>query len=494
MGRYELRQRLAVGGMGEIYLAVQSGPDGFSRRCVVKRILEHLTEDPQVVRMFLEEAQLAGQLSHPHIAQIFDFGSHENTYFIAMEYVPGSDLKAIIRQHAQRGAFVPFAVAARIISQAADALHYAHSAIRADGTPLDVIHRDVSPQNILLSRSGMVKLIDFGIAKAASPNRKTSPGVVKGKYGFMSPEQARGQTLDCRSDIYSLGLVLYELLSNRSAIEEAPTPLALDAVAHARFAPVDTHRPDVPSALAKVLQRATALRPEDRYSTAEAMGLDLERYIASSGQGVAPAHLAAILPAMGPLARPTPSPPAAPPDRPETNPGTRARASGARRAWISLACATCLGAGAGLLTRDPAPPAPGLARRVPSVPAPAPPPALAPAPAVAPQGPVERVAAPTAPGARSRPPAPAPLHRVETRQVETPAATPTKGEVAFRVRPYGEIYLGNANIGTTPLKAIALDPGHYSFRIVNPELDRVAIRNVEVRSGERQVLRVNLED
>jgi serine/threonine protein kinase len=215
LGRYTLDSKLAVGGMAEVFLATQSGPRGFEKVCVVKRMLPHLADEENFVRMFLDEARLAAQLNHPGIAQIFDFGEVNGSYFLAMEYVPGDSLRKIVKDHGRRGAFIPPAYCARMVADAAAALHYAHNAVGTNGQPLKVIHRDVSPQNILLGSTGVVKLIDFGVAKARSATQKTAEGLVKGKFAYMSPEQIRGQPLDQRSDIFSLGLVLYELLATR---------------------------------------------------------------------------------------------------------------------------------------------------------------------------------------------------------------------------------------------------------------------------------------
>ena len=205
-GHFTLGKRLARGGMAEVFLARQRGPEGFDRKVAVKRILPHLAETADFVRMFLSEARLAARLSHPNIVHIYELGQVGGDYFIAMEYVDGVHAGQLI-EHARTEPIWPELIA-RIGADAAGALAYAHRLTDADGRPLQLVHRDVSPQNIMVSSDGIVKLVDFGIAKAASKAEETRPGVVKGKYAYMSPEQTVGRALDGRSDVFSLGVVL----------------------------------------------------------------------------------------------------------------------------------------------------------------------------------------------------------------------------------------------------------------------------------------------
>ncbi|MBI3183630.1 MAG: serine/threonine protein kinase [Myxococcales bacterium] len=295
LGRYLLDRKLAQGGMGEVFLARQSGPGGFERLCVVKRMLEVFASDSSFVRMFLDEARIAAQLTHSNIAQIYDFGEIDGTYFLAMEYVEGASLREILRAHAAAGTYLPLAPAARIVSQVASGLDYVHSARGPDGRRLEVIHRDVSPHNILVGRSGAVKLIDFGVAKAASAKQRTQVGMVKGKSSYMSPEQARGDRLDHRSDLYSLGLVLYEALSNRRAIEGDSDLSKMQKAASGEIEPIEKVRHDVPGELRLVLERALAPKPAERYPAAGEMAADLERFLTARGQQVTPKELSALL-------------------------------------------------------------------------------------------------------------------------------------------------------------------------------------------------------
>ena len=237
-GKYQLLRKLATGGMAEVWLAQQTGIEDFRRSVVIKRILPHLAEDAEFVQMFLNEAKIAARFSHPNIAQIFDLGRENGSYFIAMEYVHGEDLGRIMRKAWSAGQWLTKPLALRIIAEACQGLFYAHERVdESTGRPLRVVHRDVSPQNILVSFEGSVKLVDFGIAKAADQASLTRSGAIKGKFAYMSPEQASGKPLDHRSDIFALGLVLYELLTgvrpikreNDLATLQAALECAIDA-------------------------------------------------------------------------------------------------------------------------------------------------------------------------------------------------------------------------------------------------------------------------
>ncbi|MBI3184955.1 MAG: serine/threonine protein kinase [Myxococcales bacterium] len=293
LGRYHLDRRIALGGMAEVFLAREELPDGSTRVCVVKRAYPHLCADPHFARMFLSEAQLAAQLDHPNIARIFDLGAMEDSYFLAMEYVPGNDLLAIIRGHAARGQQIAQRLAARIGAQAASALHCAHTALGRDGQPLMIVHRDVSPQNILLSTEGVVKLIDFGVAKAANALHRTRTGTLKGKIHYMSPEQAGGDPVDHRADIYSLGLVLYELLTGKRAIGGATELETIENAMYGRLPPLESLRPDVEAELRMVLARALELSAGRRYGSAAELERALESFLERHPQ-VGPSDLEAL--------------------------------------------------------------------------------------------------------------------------------------------------------------------------------------------------------
>jgi len=212
-GNYQLIKKLATGGMAEVWLAKQTGIEGFNRHVVIKRILPHLAEDPEFVQMFLNEARIASRFNHPNIGQIYDLGEKDGQYYIAMEFIHGEDLGRVMRRAWSTGQWVARHIALRIVADACGGLYYAHTRNDDQGRPLKVVHRDISPQNILISFDGAVKVLDFGIAKASDQVSSTKSGAIKGKFAYMAPEQAAGKVLDARSDIFALGLVLYELVT-----------------------------------------------------------------------------------------------------------------------------------------------------------------------------------------------------------------------------------------------------------------------------------------
>jgi serine/threonine-protein kinase len=212
LGPYELVRRLATGGMAEVYLARRAGPHGFQKTVAVKRILPQFARDPDFVAMFVDEARVCARLGHPNIVQTFDFGEQDGELYMAMEYVDGTTGARLIRAAAGQAEEVPLDACIHIVLSILHALEYAHSARDDDGKPLSLVHRDVSPGNVLIDRTGAVKLTDFGIARAAEIERRTDAGQLKGKLGYMSPEQVVGRELDARSDIFTLGIVFAEMM------------------------------------------------------------------------------------------------------------------------------------------------------------------------------------------------------------------------------------------------------------------------------------------
>jgi serine/threonine protein kinase len=296
VGKYQVVRRLATGGMAEVFLAKAAGPMGFEKTLVVKRILPHLAEDPAFVEMFLSEAKLAAQLNHPNIVQIFDFGEADDTYFLAMEYIDGLNLREIIRRAGELSLTLQVAVCARIISAACEGLAFAHDFWDlSTGQELNIVHRDISPDNILLSRQGAVKVVDFGIAKAAGFSPHTQTGVLKGKLAYMPPEYLRSEALDRRMDVYSLGVVFYELLTGQKPIMAPSEAGMVQAILLEPPVPVEQRRPDVPAAVQRILSRALAKDRENRYPDCFALQEDLEEFILSMAKPVGAAQLAQIV-------------------------------------------------------------------------------------------------------------------------------------------------------------------------------------------------------
>ena len=275
LGPYTLDKRIGAGGMADVFLA--HGPQGV---CVIKRPHPQLCANPEFVRMFLDEASLLAQLHHPGIAQIFDLGHVGNVYYLAMEYVPGFDLMTISLEHERHGELIAPELCARIVADVATAMHYVHEARGRNGQPLNIVHRDLSPHNILLSTSGLVKVIDFGVARASTATHRTQAGFVKGKYPYMSPEQITGQDIDRRVDVYALGLVLYELLTNVRAIAGDRELEQIDNARSARIRPVEQLRANTPTPLRQILGGCLHPSPNGRYPTADHLRVDLEKYLA----------------------------------------------------------------------------------------------------------------------------------------------------------------------------------------------------------------------
>jgi serine/threonine-protein kinase len=274
VGRYVIQRKLAEGGMAEIYLATATGAEGFSKEVVIKVVRAFLAKDAQFVQMFIAEARLVSRLNHANIVQIFDFGKHEDTYFLAMEYVRGASLWELRKRCRELGLPFPAPLGAEIAAQVARGLHFAHS-LAEGGVKVGVVHRDVTPHNILLSFDGAVKLTDFGIAKAADGH--TSPGMLKGKFAYMAPEQARGEAVDARTDVFALGIVTWELLTGGRLFEGDSDVAVLRAVQESLIAPPSRLNPDVPRELSEVVMKALSRRPEERFQTAG----ELERALAT---------------------------------------------------------------------------------------------------------------------------------------------------------------------------------------------------------------------
>jgi eukaryotic-like serine/threonine-protein kinase len=281
-GKYQLLKKLATGGMAEVWLARQTGIEGFNRHIVVKRILAHLAEDPEFVAMFLQEARIASRFNHPNIAQIYDLGENSGTFFIAMEFIHGEDLGRIMRRAWATGQWVARPLSIRMVADAAAGLYYAHSRSDEQGRPLRIVHRDISPQNILVSFDGSVKLVDFGIAKAADQVSNTKSGAIKGKFAYMAPEQAGGKPLDARTDIFALGLVLYELITGVRPLKRDSEIATLQASLECAIEK-PSQVADVPSSLDDIIMRALAKDPEDRYRDARGLQMALEQYLVQEG-------------------------------------------------------------------------------------------------------------------------------------------------------------------------------------------------------------------
>ena len=295
LAKYSLIEKLATGGMAEIFLAEQSGPGGFKKRLVIKRILPHLVGDEKFIEMFQDEARIAAMMNHPNIVQIFDLGEENSAYYIAMEYVAGENLRGLIQTHERIGRWLEPEFLARVGAQVCEGLEYAHNFCDADGNHLNIIHRDVSPQNLILSIQGVTKIVDFGIAKAKSNLQETQAGIIKGKLAYMSPEQVKGKTLDRRSDLFSLGIVLYELATRQRPFGGKREMDMLRAILEAKPKSILDFRPDFPSRLDEIICRCLAQDRKDRYQSAREIQWDLERFVQDHGQPAGAFQLQGLL-------------------------------------------------------------------------------------------------------------------------------------------------------------------------------------------------------
>nr|WP_095977983.1 serine/threonine-protein kinase [Melittangium boletus] len=534
VGKYQLVRKLAAGGMAEVFLAKAAGPHGFEKVLVLKRILPHLAEEPAFVKMFFTEAMLAARLTHPNIAQIFDFGEADGAYFLAMEYVDGPSLRTLIRRSSARGLTLPFSVCARLISQACEGLAFAHDFTDPEsGELLGLIHRDVSPDNILLSRQGAVKVVDFGIAKATGQGHKTDSGVIKGKLSYMAPEQLRAMPLDRRTDVYALGVVLYELLTGQKPFQSDSDAGLMGAILFTNPVPAERLRPELPEALRHILARALARDREQRYPDCHVLQADLEAFIVSEGKLVTGQQVARlILETTSSTDIPVQAPPSGPPsdsvdslvapvpsevrttevtqrdasteisssrapgpaERERTRELQRSPYSSRRRfGWMSaVLLGLLLAVGMGMLLKRTASPMRGPVASLPAISEP-----IVPVtPPVAMGGsPPERVEAPAEPAPMEKPTAPVrkSASARSAPRVKRSAPVVGTGTLVIRPRPYAEVFLDGTRLGFTPLAPMDVAAGRHTVRLVNPELGKTRSLEVEVSPGETEIIKHNFQ-
>jgi eukaryotic-like serine/threonine-protein kinase len=298
LGRYHLLDRIAFGGMAEIYRAKTFDSGGHIHLVAVKRVLAHLVEDDDFIQMLVDEAKIASLLSHPNVARVYEFARAQGEYFIAMEYIDGKDTRTILERRRALGRPLPPQHAAYVAGEIAFALHAAHGVADARGRALKLVHRDVSPSNIVCAYTGEVKLCDFGIAKATLSSVQTKTGIIKGKIKYMSPEQAMGRKLDHRSDLFSLGTCLYEMLTNVPPFTAANEMDLILKVRDARYRPVRELEPAVPEPLEEIVDRALARSRSARFQTADEMGRALRGFLQRHAPGYGRSHMGRYLRSM----------------------------------------------------------------------------------------------------------------------------------------------------------------------------------------------------
>src|SRR5215471_16573853 len=282
--RYRITERVAAGGMAEVFRGVAESLQGFKKNIAIKRILPSLTKNKKFVAMFLDEARLSLSLQHANIVQVFDIGHSEDTYFIVMEYVDGVDLKALMEWRRRINRRIPIAHSLYLTMEICKGLSYAHELLNPDtGKPLGIVHRDISPPNVLISKQGEIKVVDFGLAKATSQIETTDPGVVKGKMSYLSPEAARGEEVDSRADIFAVGILLYEMLTGKRLFYGDTDYQTVELVRNAKIPPIKPQNPQVEPELEDIVRKALAKRKEDRFQNATDIQDALAQYTYSRG-------------------------------------------------------------------------------------------------------------------------------------------------------------------------------------------------------------------
>jgi len=293
--RYRVVERLAAGGMAEVFVGDAMSVQGFKKRVAIKRVLPHLASNENFIGMFLDEARLGARMNHANIVSVLDIGAADNTYFIVMEYVDGANLKTIIEVLLKQGRPVPMKDAVYIAMEACRGLSYAHELCDDDGNELDIVHRDISPPNILISKRGEVKVTDFGLAKASTQLEKTDPGVVKGKFSYLAPEAALGDPVDERADLFAMGIVLWEMIAGRRLFLGDSDYQTVKLVQQANVPSLAAINPEADDSLERILAKALAKHPADRFQTARDMSDALAGFLFSHQMKVTSYDIASLV-------------------------------------------------------------------------------------------------------------------------------------------------------------------------------------------------------
>ncbi len=284
--RYRVIEKLASGGMAEVFLAESAGLEGFKKRVAIKRVLPHLSEKKKFISMFLDEARLSAHLSHSNCVQVFDIGVGDNAYFIVMEYVDGADLKAVLESLRKRNRLMAVEEACFVALKICEGLAYAHELKDDVGRPFGVVHRDVSPPNVLITKHGEIKIVDFGLARASTQLEKSEPGIIKGKFSYLAPEAALGQDVDHRADIFAVGIILWEMLSSRRLFLGETDFATVKLVQQAQVPALSTVNPQVTRELDQLIAKSLARDPSVRFQSAREFALDLNRFLFKNGRPV----------------------------------------------------------------------------------------------------------------------------------------------------------------------------------------------------------------
>ncbi|MBM4779591.1 MAG: serine/threonine protein kinase [Archangiaceae bacterium] len=501
VGSYTLQREIARGGMGEIWLAHQRGAAGFERLVVLKRIIT-TDDDEAAVQMFLDEARIASHLHHPNIVQVTELGQDGASYYLAMEYLAGQTLSRVGRRFTEQMGRFPLVFAAETIQAAARGLGYAHRRVDAEGKPLHIVHRDVSPQNIMVTYDAQTKVLDFGIARATGRLVKTATGLIKGKVAYMSPEQAMGQPLDARADVFSLGVILFELATGTRLYQRADDLVVLHHLASRAPMPRASERAPVDPALEDIIARALSLDPEERYFDGHFFADVLAQWLNSRSAAERSVTLLTAMTTcfrdeiskLPEFHRATVRTPSGSTDRSLPDGPPKPRTSRAPLVAGALVVAVASAAAGAFWSRPSSPPAltPPSAAPQPSNTAPAPhvdapalePVAVTPPPDTSPT-PTQNVAGP----------APQPVG--DTAVVEVPAvvdagARVRKGRLSLDTDPWTHVYAGARLLGETPLLDVSLPAGTQRLRLLNREENVDTVIEVEIPVDGRVVKKLAL--
>src|ERR1700691_5490022 len=293
--RYRVIEKLESGGMAEVFRAESEGLQGFRKQVAIKRVLPHLSSKKKFISMFLDEARLSAQLSHSNCVHVFDIGVGDNAFFIVMEFVDGANLKAIIEHIKKSGRDFPVEAAVYIALELCKGLAYAHELTDSNGVPLHIVHRDMSPPNVLITKYGEIKIVDFGLAKANSQLERSEPGIIKGKFSYLSPEAAMGQDVDARTDIFAVGIILWELLTGQRLFLGDTDFQTVKKVQQAVVPSISQINKTVPPELEKIIMRTLARDPAVRYQTARELGVHLNKFMFKFGQPMSTFDIASLV-------------------------------------------------------------------------------------------------------------------------------------------------------------------------------------------------------
>src|SRR5580658_7342034 len=293
--RYRVVEKLESGGMAEVFRAESEGLQGFKKQVAIKRVLPHLSEKKKFISMFLDEARLSAHLSHSNCVQVFDIGVGDNAYFIVMEYVDGANLKAIAESLRKNGREFPVQPASLIALEICKGLSYAHELRDPNGVDLKIVHRDMSPPNVLVTKYGEIKIVDFGLAKANSQLERSEPGIIKGKFSYLSPEAAMGGEVDARTDIFAVGIILWELLAGQRLFLGDTDFQTVKKVQAAVVPSISQINKKVPPELERIVNKALAREPAQRYRNARDLGRDLSKFLFTFGVPVSTFDIATLV-------------------------------------------------------------------------------------------------------------------------------------------------------------------------------------------------------